>query len=443
MGDWKTFEDKIKEPLKSKNLSAAKEELATGLEKFPNQINLLVIATDIYRASGDRKKSLEYSELLITHHPDNWNGYGRAAQDLLALMQFAEAKEKIQAGLEKLPNQLNLLTIATDVYRASGDREKSLEYSELLITHHPGNWNGYGRAAQDKLSLGRFEPGEHQKQMERCQPPKSAKQLTFWNQICNYKKTTMVNIWTNSYKLPPQATDFERATILDSWQPFQYWSQGSPPHQIKKITEYWNEIFRSIGVKTIKVFDKLSALDYIKKNHPEISRSFETSFHYAVEADVFRVAFAQKNDCIWLDSDLYPKRETANYLKTLLSSRKTTLFCRWFKPWITNAFFITPSSSLFFENILTSTAGTDFSTLPHTQKTIFDTFGPGRYNQEIENIINRFYQVNGASPITKYRELEHFNFVNDHNFASMGPPFKLTYKSTKDAWQKAIPLQDY
>ena len=66
MGDWKTFEDKIKEPLKSKNLSAAKEELATGLEKFPNQINLLIIATDIYRASGDRKKSLEYSELLIT-----------------------------------------------------------------------------------------------------------------------------------------------------------------------------------------------------------------------------------------------------------------------------------------------------------------------------------------------------------------------------------------
>ena len=76
-------------------------------------------------------------------------------------MQFAEAQEKVQAGLEKFPNQINLLVIATDIYRASGDRKKSLEYSELLITH-PDNWNGYGRAAQDKLSLGRFEPGEHQ-----------------------------------------------------------------------------------------------------------------------------------------------------------------------------------------------------------------------------------------------------------------------------------------
>ena len=77
------------------------------------------------------------------------------------------------------------------------------------------------------------------------------------------------------------------------------------------------------------------------------------------------------------------------------------------------------------------------------EKTIFETFGPGRYNQEIDNIINKFYQINGVPTITEYRALEHFNFVNDHSFAKMGPPFKLMYKSTKDAWQKAIPLQDY
>ena len=142
MGDWKTFADKIKELLKSKNLSAAKEELATGLEKIPNQVNLLTIATDVYRASGDREKSLEYSELLITHYPDKRNGYGRTAQDLVALKRFEQAREKIQAGLEKNSNQVNLLITANDVYRASGDREKSLEYAELLTTHHPDNLNG-------------------------------------------------------------------------------------------------------------------------------------------------------------------------------------------------------------------------------------------------------------------------------------------------------------
>ena len=108
MGDWKTFADKIKDLLKSKSLSAAKEELKIGLEKFPNHVNLLNIASDVYRASGDREKSLEYSEFLITHHPSNWNGYRRAAQDLIALKRFKEAQKQIQIGLEKIPNQINL-----------------------------------------------------------------------------------------------------------------------------------------------------------------------------------------------------------------------------------------------------------------------------------------------------------------------------------------------
>ena len=78
MGDWKTIAEKIKELLKSKNLTAAKEELVRGLERISNQINLLVIANNVYRASGDREQSLECSELLIVHHPDNWNSGNNA-----------------------------------------------------------------------------------------------------------------------------------------------------------------------------------------------------------------------------------------------------------------------------------------------------------------------------------------------------------------------------
>jgi len=140
-----------------KRFEDAQANIQAGLEEFPDQLNLLTIATDVYRASGDREKSLEYSELLITHHPENWNGYGRAAQDLIALKRFEDAQARIQAGLEKLPNQLNLLVIATDVYRASGDREKSLEYSELLITHHPDKLTGYIRAVQNLTKLKRLD----------------------------------------------------------------------------------------------------------------------------------------------------------------------------------------------------------------------------------------------------------------------------------------------
>ncbi len=156
MGDWKTFVDKTKELLKSKNFSAAKEEFATGLQIFPYQFNLLTIASDVYRASGDRKKSLEYAELQVTHHSDKFQGYGRAAQDLVVLKRFEEAQTKIQSGLERFPYHLNLLTIATNAYRASGDHKKSLYYSELLLTHHPENWHGYYYSAKNLVAFRRF-----------------------------------------------------------------------------------------------------------------------------------------------------------------------------------------------------------------------------------------------------------------------------------------------
>ena len=140
-----------------KRVEQAQEKIKLGLEKCPNQLNLLTIISDIYHASQDHKKSLEYAELLITHHEEKWIGYGRAAQDLIVLKRVEEAQEKIKLGLEKLPNQVNLLSIASDVYRASNDREKSLECAELLITHQPENWNRYVRAAEDLIALERFK----------------------------------------------------------------------------------------------------------------------------------------------------------------------------------------------------------------------------------------------------------------------------------------------
>ena len=142
MSDWKTFIDKIKEFLKSKNLGAAKKELAIGLEKLPNQVDLLTIATDVFRASNDLEKSLEYSELLITHHPENWNGYGRAAQNLVALKRFGEAQVRIQEGLEKLPNQLNLLIIAADLYSEMDEQSKSFHFASIISTKHRHKNNG-------------------------------------------------------------------------------------------------------------------------------------------------------------------------------------------------------------------------------------------------------------------------------------------------------------
>lgn len=155
--DWKIFLKRTKNLAAQKRLNDAHKVVKSGLKQYPQEIKLLLIAIHICRASGDRNKSLEYSELVITHHPDNWKGYGRAAQDLLQLKRFKEAQYKIQAGLGKIPNQINLLSIASDIYRALGDHKNSLEYSKHLISSHPDNWIGYYRAAQDLITLKQFE----------------------------------------------------------------------------------------------------------------------------------------------------------------------------------------------------------------------------------------------------------------------------------------------
>ena len=86
-----------KSPLKSKKFIEAKVLILEALEKYPNHINLLTIASDIYRAVGNREKSMEYAELLITHHPKVGKGYLRATEDLIALKRFEEALIKIKS----------------------------------------------------------------------------------------------------------------------------------------------------------------------------------------------------------------------------------------------------------------------------------------------------------------------------------------------------------
>jgi predicted Zn-dependent protease len=155
--NWKGYARAAQDLVSLQKLDEARAQINAGLEALPNQLKLLIVASNVYRSSGDRSKSLEYARLLIQHHPSNWNGYARAAQDLVSLQRLDEARAQINAGLEALPNQLNLLFAATDVYRDSGDRSKSLEYAQLLIQHHPSSWKGYAKAIINLIILDRAE----------------------------------------------------------------------------------------------------------------------------------------------------------------------------------------------------------------------------------------------------------------------------------------------
>jgi len=157
MNDWRVFDKEVKMLLSQRLYLQAQIKVQEGLYSFPNHVGLLSVASSVYRAAGSREKSLECAQALISHHPDRSSGYSLAAQDLLALQRVDEAQSAIQQALDKFPQQATILTLANDVYRAAGDRNKALDFALGLIYHHPNNWVGYVRAAQDLVALKRLD----------------------------------------------------------------------------------------------------------------------------------------------------------------------------------------------------------------------------------------------------------------------------------------------
>lgn len=434
--EWKNFASKARLLVKHKKHSLALREVNSGLIKFPHHDVLLCIKSDIARTFGKHEDSLVCARELIEFYPDSWPGYVRAAQDLISLSRLSEALAMAQKGLDKLPDQINLLNVAIDALQTLQDYEKSLEYSDKLIYAHAGYWRGYTSSFLAKVSLSRLNRDEDLSSLIAIQAPShNTHWQNLWSTIaCNPRdqESSKRNHWLDSFSIHRKTRLIPNRETFNHYQPFQYWSQGDPPRDVKTVMEKWNLLFNAIGVLPVRLFSKAEAAEYIEAYCPELFTSFMTAFHYAVESDVFRVAFAQKNDCIWLDSDLFPTGLTKGILVSLLESQKTTLLFRWFKPYITNAFFITRKADPFFQSILKQTKHIDFRVLPKNKATIFSTFGENRYNSILSRALSAKQGKLGAP-----RQISEFEFVNDYNFVSMSPPFELDYKQTCDSWQRS------
>ena len=148
---------KVLELAKSKQIEQAYQELELGLKVLPNDFYLLCIGSDISRTKGNHSISLKYASLLISSHPQQWDGYGRAAGDLHALKRFNEADSIIKKGLEKFPDNFFLLCIASKIQRGLDYRIKSLDYAKQLIKTHPSVCDGYAIAIEDLLQLKRID----------------------------------------------------------------------------------------------------------------------------------------------------------------------------------------------------------------------------------------------------------------------------------------------
>ena len=433
MEDWKTFADKANNLLESKSLCEARQQIQEGLAKFPDQVNLLIIAADVYRASSEYQKSLEYSKLLIANCQDEWIGYGRAIEDLVSMNRLSEAEEIAMKALSRFPGEIRVTEIAIDLFRKTKNSVKLLESEEKMIDFYPEAKSRI-ELALETLSIGSLDSVVRHQLINSEAPIVPGRAGTFCRSLINCDSTVPKHrLWMRSFHLGDNNT--HNHNNLSSFQPFQYWSQGEPPEDVKELTSMWNALFAELAIPPVRLFDRSEAFSFISEHAPELLHAFNSAFHYAIESDIFRIAFAFHNDCIYVDADCCPKSHTRKLICNFSSNKRTTLCFRWFAPWITNSFFMTPAQSPFFRRIIEATQGYSFTGKEKTRKEIFGSFGPARFNEILKTFMApescpKFSENYGHLTTSEEWEL---SFVNCHHAFSEGH-FSLDYKKTNNNW---------
>jgi len=433
MDDWKTFADKANNLLESKSLREASQKIQEGLEKFPAQIDLLIIAVEVYRASNDYHKSLECSRLMMANYQDDWTGYGRVIEDLVSMNRLSEVEGIVMNALSRFPGEIRVTEIAINLFRKTLNSVKLLESEEKMIDFYP-EAKSRMETALETLSIGSLNSVVMRQLIDFEAPIVPGRAGTFCRSLINYDSSNpKQRMWIRSFHLSDYNT--HNHNNLSSFQPFQYWSQGEPPEDVKELTSMWNALFAELGIPPVRVFERSEASSFISERAPELLPAFNSAFHYTIESDIFRIAFAFHNDCIYVDADCFPKPHTRKLMCNFSSNKRTALCFRWFSPWICSGFFMTHAQSPFFGRIIEATQGYSFAGKEKTRKEIFGSFGPARLNEILETFMGpescpRFSE--DYSHLTTGEGWE-LSFVNCHHAFSEGH-FSLDYKKTSNNW---------
>jgi len=387
---------------------------------------------------------------------------GTLLYSLLILRRVREAKKIADKIRHKLPHlSEESLLIIGDIYRIAGNRRSSLRVSRILARRFKKSYVGYTRMIEDLIALGkdgkattialRFNalfPGRSlnshrldlahrflQSQTEHpfldawhmslCwEDPKASTLPLPHNYFAITKRPLRLNYSKSKRKIPPI-------------QAIQYWSQDLIPDDIKSLTGLWNQQLRIIGLPPIVIYSKQMAANWIASNAPEFSISFNTAYHYAIESDVFRVAYASKGCCIYLDADMLPYHWTNKVLKELLTEESSVLYLRSMRPIIGSCFFISRDGCPFFKRLSKECLNIDFTKLPNDGNTITTSFGVDKFMSVVLGLVSDFPSVDIQHLGSGYAELKWQDnkllFVNESLIAAASKP-NLKYKQTQASW---------
>lgn len=437
-----------------------------ALRRRPGDAPLLRTARDLWRASGDRWGALAFSARLRRLPEADAQDSCREVELLLLAGRTRQARWRVGGALRRYPRDKELLCLASDVCRLQGQWQASWRHARALVCCHPRSWRGYARGAEDLLALQR--PQEAQAWVQRALRgmtlPELAARCTAGlrlemslRYLANPRTRCLVQAWQASQvwldpqlrepPLPLRVAAVPPGGTLappDPWlpQPIRYWSQGRPPQDVERLAARWDALLLDQGLPPVQWFSRASARQWIAAQAPEYLLPFETAFHMAVEADVFRLAYASRHDCLYLDADLAPAATAARTLALLLEAGSSALYLRTIRPTLSNCLFLARQGCPYFSLVARSGVHLDFRRRPQTVSTVMNSFGPDKYTYCLRHLLStsrspvRLAQL--APGVVRLQSSRFRLSLVNEQVITASDPADLAYKQTDQHWIRAI-----
>ncbi len=395
-------------------------------------------------ARGDFAGALAGAEDVIASGPHTSKGWILKAQALVAQHRVTEALRTLEEALGAHPDDRKVLAQARAMAFTHGRFVDAARYALRLLIMAPEDRKNHRILTQCWMATGEFDKlGDFIDGRGPLAGEQTFGKVAYYRDYLRVKKDIpeLFAAWRYAVENvtdTPRPTDppAQRAILI------QYWSQGTPPPDVQLVASAWQKLLKQAQIGETKLFDRASAERWITENAPEFAVHFSKAFHFAMEADIFRVAYASRQPSVYVDIDAWPLEDTAEILKFGVQQNRSMLYLRAYTPWLGNGFFISSPDCPFFRELTAQCIAIDLDEWAPDRETILKTFGPIRYNDVLLTLLKRSSdskasQVAGVPGCSKLTlDSGELYFTHEAAVASMKPPFALDYKATEDSWKK-------
>ena len=398
----------------------------------------------MHMSSGDFAAAFGCADEVVAGVPHEPKGWILKAQALVALHRINDALDTLREALRVQPDDRKLLAQARAIAFANGRFAEASRYSLRLLNIAPEDKKNHRILTQCWMASGQFEKvaeflqgrgpladqprfGKHAYHLYYQRVKEAAPEL-----LAGWRYAVENEVEAPVTSPPPE----QPATLI------QYWSQGVPPEDVQLVASAWRQLLAREQIGEIELFDRNTAEAWIAENAPEFSVHFSQAFHFAMEADIFRIAFASKRPCVYVDIDAWPLENAAEIVKFGLRQHRSMLYLRSYIPWLGNGFFISTPTCPFFRELVSQCLAINLGEWVADRDTILKTFGPIRYNDVLLQLIERsctskVSPIEGVPGCSKLMlEDGEILFTHEAAVASMKPPFRLNYKATEASWKR-------